>query len=327
MKILFVMDRPEALDLRWDSSLLLLRELARRGHQNWVADVTDLGVSNKVLSVKCREVRPRPNGYRISWPQRRKMAFFISSAKNSPLKTFDLVLIRKEPPVDKAYLEATRLLEKVAGKILILNHPAGIRNNNEKLVCLHFPKWIPKTFVSSDPAALENFYDRLGQDVVIKPLDQKGGKGVSLIRKGRLGRSLLGRRTQNGRRKIIAQAFIPLKKGEHEKRVLLLDGKFLSVYEKHTAPGEFRANIGLGGKFLPGKLNLREKKLCQEVGRYCLKQGLRFVGLDVRAEKLIEINLTCPAGVYESTILFPRLRPLEVWTRSLERLQAGFSSH
>lgn len=324
MRILFILDPIEKLDFNWDNSLFLLAELSRRGHETWAVNLAGLkSYQNKVMVrgriLKLRKALPPP-------PTLKQTDFQISSYQNIALRRFDLVLIRKEPPFDERYVHLTQILELEAHHVPMVNHPAGIRDANEKLSCLLFPKWIPPTVVTHLTEEILAFKRRLKSSIVVKPLDFKGGKDVHLMKSIRhQERKILHRMTRNGNRFVMAQEFIPLPKGQFEKRILILDGTFLAAYEKRPEAGEFRANLGLGGSFHPTQLTRSEKNLLKKIKPYLLQKGLFFVGIDVRAEKLLEINVTSPAGIVEATILYPKLRPVGVWADSLEAYSRSFS--
>jgi glutathione synthase len=313
MRILFVMDPLEHLDPPNDTSLFLLRELFQRGHETWVADSPDLWSDGRIIFADARNVLPKPNhAYECS-----------ASSLRSPLTAFDLVLIRKEPPFDANYLYLTYLLEQASDRVPMVNHPRGIRNANEKLAILHFPSWIPETLVTSSAEKILQFQRRLKDDLVLKPLDEKGGKGTVLTRyKDRTAKTIMERSTCRGKKVILAQRMLRGKGIHGEKRIVLLNGQILTAFEKRPPKGDFRANLSLGGTCHPAHLTPQEHKLVRQMRSYLLKEGLLFVGLDVLANRLIEVNVTCPAGLTDAKMLYPQLALAETWADSLEDLAA-----
>ena len=275
----FILDPLERLDLPWDTSLSLVRELNRLGHR------TVLFVAASLVSRK-NEV----HGTR--------------SHKKWNLADFDAVFIRKDPPFDSAYLALTYLLEPVAKKTWVINHPRGIRNANEKLFGLRFPKWSPPSIVTSSIEEILSFQKKTGSDLVIKPLYEKGGKGVFLLKPTKGARHLLKKATGNELEMVIAQKFLPLPAGRGDKRILLWKDKILGAFERIPPPGDFRSNLSLGGKFVACSVSDREKKLTREVARELIREGLFWVGLDVRRGWLIEVNVTSPAGLVELDRLY-----------------------
>ena len=309
MRFLFVLDPLKKLDLKWDTSLTILRELNGRGHKTFAADWRDFWVEGKNVFVRAGELHPKttpgnPESEKIHY------RYIISPARRYEVNQFDLIFLRKNPPFYPSYLHLTYVLELASKQIPVINHPRGIRETNEKFSILEFPRWIPETLVSSNPAQIILFQKEIKDALVIKPLDKKGGEGVFLLHKNEPANWLkLQKAMQKGKKFLIAQRFLPNTGSPGEKRILILDGKFAGAYEKRSAPGDFRANLALpGSTFHPASLTKREKKLTSEVGAFLLKRGLYFAGLDVLNEKLIEINVTSPAGICEVMSLRPKAR-------------------
>ena len=313
MKILLIIDPIGKLNQEWDNSLLIGAHMLSRGHQVWCADIPDLWALNNDVFVRSKPLVFTPK-------KNLKKQFSTGTSKIWNAKNFDLILIRKEPPVNESYLYMTYLLEMISGSVKIMNHPRGIRNANEKLWTLRFPKWIPKTLAAADPENILNFAHTSGA-TIIKPLNQKGGKDVFILNSGSAARM---KQMLNGEKNfIMAQKQLPQNKGVGEKRIILLNGKVLCAYLKKPKKGEFRANLDLGANFLPTTLTLKEKKLIRELAPQLRKEGLDFVGLDVLQEKLLEVNVTCPAGVSEASSLYPRAKLFSAWADFLERFASS----
>ena len=84
--------------------------------------------------------------------------------------------------------------------------------------------------------------------IVIKPLYEKGGSGVTLIEK--LDKNSVERiaaLTKNFTQKIVVQKFIS-KVSKGDKRVLLIDGKPVGAVNRVPSPGNFKANLHLGAQ-------------------------------------------------------------------------------
>ena len=290
----FVMDPLEKLDLPWDTSLCLLRELSRLGHATFLFDPAWLSLVS---------YRVEGNGQQI-FPLG-KDRYRLGTRKRFRLADFDAVFIRKDPPFDSSYLALTYLMEPLARKTLVVNHPRGIRNANEKLFGLDFPRWSPATIVSSDPSEILVFQERIQSDSVVKPLYEKGRKGVFRLRRSdRRNLNHLKRATRKGAETVLAQKFIPVREGEGDKRILLWKGRILGAFARIPKAGEFRSNLSLGAGFVRCEITQKEKRLVREISPAFLKEGLFFVGIDVRRGLLIEVNVTSPAGLVELDQLY-----------------------
>lgn len=314
MNILCLMDPLKKLNSVWDNTLFILSELHARAHACWISDAPDLTPIGQTLRVRASRLIPSPRNKK--GPHKKR--FFAGRQEILDIRNFDLVLIRKEPPVDQKFLTMTRRLEKFSRQIPMVNHPRGIRECNEKLSTLHFPRHIPLTLVSSSATKILRFRRKSGNDIVVKPLNLKGGMGVFRIRT--LSPAIvkrLRRATRRGRETLMAQQFLKAKR-PIEKRIVLLEGKVLCAYEKRPRPGEFRGNLDRGASFHRTTLTVVEKRIVRDIRGFLLRNGLFFVGIDVLNGKLLEINVTCPAGVTEAKFLRPGLQPERAWVSFLE---------
>lgn len=278
----FVMDPLRKLDLPWDTSLCLVRSLARAGHESYLFTLSSLSSeSGRVLGMG-RLIKPLGNNRYCTGPDRK-----------FSLGDFDAVLIRKDPPFDASYLALTYLLEPVACETRVINHPRGIRNANEKLFGLRWSRWSPPTLVSSNGEEILAFQKRVDSDVVVKPLYEKGGKGIFLLRRGEK------KRLRSLKEPVVVQKFIPLSKEKGDKRILIWKGEILGGFERIPRAGEFRSNLSLGGQFRKCRITEKEKRLVRDLRPTLREEGLLFVGIDVRCGFLIEVNVTSPAGLVE----------------------------
>lgn len=279
MKIAFVMDPLEKLRRRWDTSSSLAAECQRRGWKVFTCTPADLHWAAGGVVANLTRTKFSPGGARR-----------VGSPKPVSLSTMNVVWMRKDPPVDLAYLTACQLLAQIPRPTVVVNNPQSLQTLNEKLFPLDFPKWIPPTLVSRSPAQLRQFLRRQKGKLVLKPLHQRGGRGVRLVRKIPAGR-------QNDF--ILAQAFLPAALTQGNKRVLFVDGRLLGVFLRTPPANPLRGEPVRGETELPTRLTRREKAICQSLSAAFRKHRLFFVGIDLIQERLIEINITSPAGIPE----------------------------
>ncbi len=289
LQIGFIMDAMEEILLKWDTSIAIMMEAQRRGHKIFYIVSDDLFLENDTVYANVREVIVnRTSGFRILCRQ------LID------LKTCDVIFNRKEPPFDVSYLYLTQMLELLVPEVFVVNSPEGVRKANEKLYILEFPKWIPPTFVSNNPKRIDSFRRELKSDVILKPLDQKGGTGIKLLpHKSKKASYILNQMTKFGKKWVMAQKFLKRNLTQGDKRILLLNGSAIGQFARIPKQGEFRANLSLGGKHVRTSLTLEEQKMVRALRPKLLRDGLYFVGIDVVDGKLIEVNVTSPAGITE----------------------------
>ncbi len=286
MKQLFVLDPIELINPAKDSSAALIEAAYRASIEVWVCTPADLQAKGAKAGVVARRIIPKP------W-------MTLGEPKSNDLNKFQCIWMRKDPPVDEAFLYATHLLE-VAERdgVLVLNKPASLRAWNEKLGALRFSKLMAPTLVASRVNELKEFAKEQGE-VVLKPLGGKGGQGVIRVAEAAAGlEALLELITSQEQMPVMMQKFLP-KVIEGDKRILLVNGEALGAINRLPKDGDFRSNLALGGKAEATVLSRREKEICEELGSALKREGLFFVGIDVIGGMLSEINVTSPTGIRE----------------------------
>jgi glutathione synthase len=291
IKLGVVMDPIGSINYKKDSTLAMLLAAQQRGWELYYMEQPDLFLADSECHARmCRlEVRADPHDW-----------YTLAEPVTAPLQELDVVLMRKDPPVDLEYLYTTFLLERAeAGGVLVVNRPATLRNANEKLYIAWFPQCCAPMCVSRDRRRLRTFLQEQG-DIVVKPLHGMGGESVFRIRKDdpNLG-VILETITDNGRQSAMAQRYIPeISRGD--KRILLIDGEpYPYALARVPAAGESRGNLAVGGIGQGVELSERDRWICTQVGPTLREQGLLFVGLDVIGDYLTEINVTSPTCIRE----------------------------
>jgi glutathione synthase len=222
--------------------------------------------------------------------------FTVGEAKRVELASFDVILMRQDPPFDLAYISATHMLERVHPKTLVVNDPAHVRNAPEKVFVTEFPELMPPTLMTRDLAEIKAFRADHG-DIVMKPLYGKGGEAVFLLGAKDLNfGSLYDMFATTFREPWVVQKFLPAVK-DGDKRIILVDGEFAGAVNRVPAPDDLRSNMVRGGSPKETELTAREREICAALGPALRERGLLFVGIDVIGDYLTEINVTSPTGV------------------------------
>jgi glutathione synthase len=215
------------------------------------------------------------------------------------LGDFTVTFVRTDPPVEREYLAGLWLLDVAARDgCTVVNDPASLSWANEKTLILYFPELIPPTRVTNSVAELRSMIEAVGT-IVLKPLDGNGGRGV-LVAAADDGNtsSMLEMSTEDGRRQVMAQAYLPAVR-DGDRRVLLVDGDPHAVLNRVAPEGEHRSNMHVGAIWEYVPLDAHDRRICAAVGPFFRRHGLRFVGLDIIGGTLTEINVTSPTGVEE----------------------------
>ena len=290
MRFVFVMDSLHRVTHDKDTTYAFIQAAQARGHECLHCLARELYVLGGDVCATVRKVlvEARPPWIALEGPSRRLR-----------LAEAEAVFIRKDPPFDAEYLYATLLLEHARGATLIINDPRGLRDANEKLYALNFPKWTPRTLVTADRDMIHEFVRDMGGTAVIKPLDGAGGAGVMQLRKeDKNARAIVDTLTLEGQRLAMVQEFLPAVTAG-DKRVLLLEGEPLGAILRVPRGDDLRSNIHVGGSVVPTELTPRELLMVEALAPRLRADGLVFVGLDVIGERLTEVNVTSPTGIQE----------------------------
>jgi glutathione synthase len=236
------------------------------------------------------------------------------------LADFDVILLRQDPPFDMNYIDSTFFLEKVHPRTLVVNDPVSVRNAPEKLFVTDFPGLQPPTLITADRQAIAEFRARHG-DVVLKPLNGKGGSGVTrhMADDPNLD-ALLEIHAELSPEPVILQKFLPsVTKGD--KRILMVDGEAVGAINRVPQKGQIRSNLAVGGRAEAVDLTARDREICATIGPELKQRGLLFVGIDVIGDWLTEINVTSPTGAV-SLKAFTGIDATEALWQRIEALRA-----
>jgi glutathione synthase len=112
LAFLFVMDPLGSIDVQGDTTFVLMLEAQQRGHRVLHADPSDLAISDGAVSVRARPatLRREPGNHYELGPE---ATLVVDDA-------IDVVLQRKDPPVDAEYVTATQIRSTI-------RESAGIR--------------------------------------------------------------------------------------------------------------------------------------------------------------------------------------------------------
>jgi glutathione synthase len=287
LKVAVQMDPIARINIRGDSTFAMLLEAQTRGHaiSYYTPDRMAQRGREIFATVQPLTVRDKEGDH-----------FSLGESSRVNLASFDVVLLRQDPPFDLAYISTTHMLERIHPKTLVVNDPAHVRNAPEKVMVMEFTDLMPPTLLSRDLDEIKAFRAEHG-DVVMKPLYGHGGGAVFRLTREDLNfGSLYDMFAVTFREPWVIQKFIPeVKAGD--KRILLVDGEFAGAVNRVPAPDDLRSNMVRGGAAQATELSPREREICARLGPELRKRGLLFVGIDVIAGNLTEINVTSPTGI------------------------------
>ena len=296
IKLGIVMDPIGSIKVHKDSSFAMLLAAQKRGWELFYMEQDDLFLDDSRCHATMQKLAVRDEAR--DW-------YSLSERRTAAVDELDVVLMRKDPPMNMEFLYSTFLLERAeAHGTLVVNSPDAIRDVSEKLYTAWFSQCCPPTRVSRDAVRLKEFLAEHG-DIIVKPLDGMGGASVFRIQENDPNLNvILETITGNGDTSAMAQRYIP-EITEGDKRILMINGEpFPHALARIPASGETRGNLAAGGRGEGVDLSRRDRWICDQVGPALREQGLMFVGLDVIGDYLTEINVTSPTCIRELDTLY-----------------------
>ena len=272
------------VDFKTDTTLFLGLEAQRRGYQIYYFEPKDLSFLDGKVTAKCVNLtffKDKISFYKIS----KKLNFNLFNA--------NVLLIRNDPPFNQQYINSTYILEYLAKKVKIINHPKSIREVPEKLFSFNFTKYMPSTLNSENLEEIKKFFKK-NKKVVIKPINGHGGNEVILL-------NSYNAKTINKYLKkynyVIFQKFLP-KILNGDRRVFIINGKVKGSITRIPKKGSILSNMSKGAIAKINRLTTKELKVSLQVASLLKKNNIYFAGIDFIQEQLIgDINVTSPTGL------------------------------
>jgi glutathione synthase len=298
MKLLFVADPLDTFKTYKDTTFAMMREAARRGHSIAACEPKELSwIAGGRVTALVREIEL--TGHAEHWYKVKP-----ESTPETPiaLAEFGAVLMRKDPPFDSEYFYATHLLEQAEREgARVYNKPRALRDHPEKLAVLEFPQYIGPTLVTRDAEEIRRFHAE-HHDIILKPLDGMGGKGIFRVGEDGLNLgSIIETLNGDGAQTVMVQKYLN-EIASGDKRISVIGGEPVPFALARIPQGnEIRGNLAVGGKGVAQPLTERDREIAEGIGPVLAARGLLLVGLDVIGDWLTEINVTSPTCFQEIT--------------------------
>ena len=302
MKICFIMYPWERVNPKQDSTLRIIHEAVKRGHDVAITHANNLTIRDSVTLSYCKWI-DRSDKITSSIPGFYKKVKFIEEMVE--LKDFDVIFMRDNPPLKPLTLN---FLDSIKDDVFIINAIKGLREANNKIYTAAYydpdRELIPTTHVSKNiDYLLRMIEDSEAEKMIMKPLDGFGGSGVIVIEKSASHniKSLLEFYIHQGKSKdesnyVILQEYIEGAE-DGDVRVMMLNGKPIGALRRRPGSGDARSNISAGGKVEKYRLTKADKILCKKIGDKLVRDGIFFAGLDIINGKLIEVNVLSPGTI------------------------------
>ena len=195
------------------------------------------------------------------------------------IEPLDAVIPRIRPAQTFYACALLRLFESLG--VFCLNNSDSIIQSRDKLFSLQLllkqGVQIPTTGFASSPLDTNDLIEMVGgSPLIVKLLEGTQGKGVVLAETKKAAESVINAfKSLNAN--ILVQEFIKEADGK-DLRCFVIDGKVVAAMQRTAPPGEFRANVHLGGTTSIIRATAEERKLAIKATK---AMGLRVAGVDI----------------------------------------------
>jgi len=222
----------------------------------------------------------------------------------------DVVMLRNDPSQDAGKhpwaAQAGPMFGRLAVDrgVLVVNDPDGLALAQNKLYLQGFPEAArPASLISKNLEEIRDFIDTQPKGVIIKPLQGSGGKNVFKIEGPDDSNinQIFEAVSEEGY--MIAQGYLPKAK-DGDVRVFVMNGTPLEQDGKYAAlrrvpaKGDVRSNMHAKGTAVKVEMTDEILAVAELVRPKLIHDGLFMVGLDVVGDKILEINVFTPGGLW-----------------------------
>jgi ribosomal protein S6--L-glutamate ligase len=208
------------------------------------------------------------------------------------LNDFDAIIPRIRPSITFYGCALTRHFEAIG--VYTQNSAAAITQSRDKLYSLQLlinnglP--IPTTGFANSPLDTNDLIRMVGgAPLIVKLLEGTQGRGVVLAETKKAAESLINA-FKSLRANILVQEFVKEANGK-DIRCFVINGKVVASMMRTASPGEFRANIHMGGTASMVKITPEERKIATLAAK---TMNLKVAGVDIirgsQGPLLLEVN-------------------------------------
>ncbi len=312
MKIGFVVNDIATEKADYATTSLALTAL-KRDHEVWTMGISDFVEESDNHLRALAQAAPKSN---YKSPETYVKAMQAAEPQHVQIDDLDILMLRNDAAEPIAGGGSwTQTAGIVFGQLaerrgpLVVNHPATLADAINKMYFQHFPQAVrPKTLISRNIEDIRRFHDANNEHMVIKPLQGSGGSGVFLVRPSDTPN--LNQMVESIARDgyVVAQEYLPAA-AEGDVRFFLMNGKPLMVDGKYAAlrrrstTADMRSNLHVGGAAEHVDVTDEMLQICEIVRPKLVADGMYLVGLDIVGDKLMEINVFSPGGLWHASEL------------------------
>ena len=230
---------------------------------------------------------------------------FLQETVPASLSDYDWVWLRLPRPIPDGFFA---FLAREAGKERIINQPSGIEETSNKAFLTHFADICPPMQLCQDAESVWSFQERF--PIVLKPLENYGGRGVVKVENGSV---------YENNKKIAFQDYFPVMEEQFrqggylgmkylqnvhqgDKRIIVVNGEVLGSVLRLPPKGSWLCNAAQGGRAVTARADARELQMARQLAEALLPKGIVMFGMDTLVEDdgqrtLSEVNTLSIGGI------------------------------
>lgn len=291
-RYLIVADPLSALNPVFDLGVCLSEELLQRGFEVDYLDLlshdSDLNRDSYLRDLPVRSILSADSGRDPFWK--------LGSPHSSSAGDYDVILHRKDPPVDSVFIAHHRHFVDLP--ILQINHPPATYELSEHTIAMRFPEFAAPSTICFSFDELRAAIRSRTREVVCKPKNTYCGIGISFLQP-EASEDQIREFWEEWAPEVIVQDYIPEIETSGDLRILTLQDHVLGSVLRVPAPGSRLANLHQGATSARLEPTPRQLECCRRVAAELNPLGLHLLGLDFIGEYLTEVNFTSPTTLVQ----------------------------
>ena len=307
MRIAFFVNSIEGETPRYTTTLLALAALSR-GHEIYYLTPGDF-VLRADNSLMVRATVLPGTTYKKLETFHKDLQSDKTKIETIDVREIDVIFLRNDPAQDAAERPWATHVGAMFGRlasergVLVVNDPTGLALAQNKLYFQDFPESVrPITLISKSIEEIRAFIEKQPMGAIVKPLQGSGGKNVFKIDSPKDANLNQIFEAVSGEGYLIAQCYLPEAKAG-DIRLFVMNGKPLkrdgkyAAFRRVPAKGEVRSNIHVAGTAEIVEISDKILAVAEIVRPKLVQDGMFLVGLDIVADKILEINVFTPGGL------------------------------
>lgn len=294
VRYLLVADPLERLDPTFDLGVCVATELLARGiavdYLDLLASDVSLPTARYLAELPVRSIEESDAGRRPFWR--------LGPPRSADVRSYRVILQRKDPPVDELFKAYCRHFEAVPGDIVQINRPPATYQLSEHTIHLRYPEYAAPTWVTGTAEELVEIVRQMDGEAVCKPKNTYSGLGITFLSHDAPSAEIHGFWQQWGP-EVVVQPYLKAVEESGDLRILTLNDRVLGSVLRVPGPSSRLANLHQGATAARLEPSPRQLAACREVAADLNPMGLYLLGLDFIGEHLTEVNFTSPTTIVQ----------------------------